>query len=47
MNESHAMNMSKALSDSATMSESFSALVVGVPSSILNTRALNTSTLNS
>jgi hypothetical protein len=47
MSESHAINLSKILADSATISESFFAVLVGLPSSVLNERVLNTSTLNS
>jgi len=47
MNESHVMNTSKILADSATMSESFSAVLTALQRSVLNERMLNTSTLNS
>ena len=46
MNESHAVNISKALSDSATMSESFSANLILGNNSKLNESQLNTYTLN-
>jgi len=47
MSEGHAINMSKILADSATLSESFSAVLLGGSSSVLNEKVLNTSTLNS
>ena len=46
MNESHAMNVAKTLSDSATMSESFSANLILGNNSKLNESQLNTYTLN-